>query len=313
MTAIAYLGPEGTFTHAATRRWLAGVGADFDEQPLDNAHAVIAAVESGAADYGVIPIENTIEGVVVPSLDALLAAADAVAVAEEVLPISFDVFVLPDDGSAQVEAAAHPHALAQVTRFVSDHGLRPVPASSNAAACRDLQPGQLAFGPADCGPMYGLRTLARAVEDYHGARTRFLVVQRRSESGQLSSVAALRTSATRTMLAITPTGTGPGVLARIANAFGGLGVNMSSLVTRPIKAQVGQYVFVVTFDAAPWDPAAAAVLRYLLSAGDALKVLAVYAADPQTAAFGSVLPEKVPPGSVTNAADPAAIAKALAW
>lgn len=312
MTAVAYLGPEGTFTHAAARKWLADRSEAAGQLPLDTALAVVAAVESGTADIGVIPIENTIEGVVVPSLDALLAATDVIAVAEVAIPISFDAFVLPDDDGPQVEAVAHPHALAQVTRFIAARHLQPVAASSNAAACRDLQPGQVAFGPADCGPMYGLRTLQRAVEDYHGAYTRFLVLTRRTDaSAAAASVEPPRPI--RTMLAVTPTETGPGVLARITNAFGGLGVNMSSLVTRPIKAQVGQYVFVVTFDAAPTDSAAAAVLQYLLASGDALKVLATYPADAQTAVVDAVLPEKVPPGSATKGDDVAAVRRALAW
>jgi prephenate dehydrogenase len=101
----------------------------------------------------------------------------------------------------------------------------------------------------------------------------------------------------RTMLAVTPTDTGPGVLARITTAFGATGTNMTSLIERPLKAQANQYLFVVTFDAAPWHPDVRVLLDALAGAGDSLKVLGAYRAQPGS--LDGVVPAHMPAGSVT--------------
>ncbi|MBD8078125.1 prephenate dehydratase domain-containing protein [Cellulosimicrobium arenosum] len=278
MTRVGYLGPEGTFTHQAAAEWArAGAGtqaATGELVALPTVTDVFAGVASGAQERGVVAIENTVEGYVVPSLDAIVGSPDVVAVDEVVLDVSFDAFVRDGRGEL-VEVSAHPHGLAQCQGFVARTGLRAVPAASNAAACRDVTDRQVALGPAICGPLYGLQTYERAVEDFHGARTRFLVLAPRSVAPSVLSPARGTAVTWRTMLAVTPVVTGPGVLARITRTFGERAVNMSSLITRPLKAVEGTYVFVVTLDGAPWAPTVRDALGDLLRAGDSLKTLGV--------------------------------------
>jgi prephenate dehydratase/chorismate mutase/prephenate dehydratase len=311
VTLVAYLGPEGTFTHQAALEW---VGGESQAVAYDNVAGVHDAVASGAVDRGVVAIENSVEGYVMPSLDGLLASREVVAVGEVVLAISFDAFVRPDHG-VLTEATAHPHGLAQVTRFVAAHGLWPVPAASNGAACRDVGAHQVAFGPRISGALHGLDTLAEAVEDFGGARTRFLVLARRDAAAQIVADARLApgsdvASGWRTILAVTPAVTGPGVLARIMTAFGDRGINVTSLIERPLKARANQYVFIATCDTSPWQ--AHGLLEDLLTAGDSLKVLGTY---PATGAgsLGGVLAAHVPHGSVAGGASAAELAKALLW
>ncbi|MEU2199609.1 prephenate dehydratase domain-containing protein [Isoptericola sp. NPDC019482] len=316
---IAYLGPEGTFTHEAVRRWVGARtgGGEVAQRPLATVREVHDAVASGAADRGVVAIESSVEGYVVPSLDALLGSPDVVAVDEVVLDISFDAFVRPGhaDPSGLREATAHPHGLAQCTRFVAERDLLPVPASSNAAACRDLADHQVAFGPRLCGELYGLETLATGVEDFAGARTRFVVLCRRDDA--TAAWAPLRagqaTEAWRTMAAVTPVVTGPGVLARVTAEFAERGVNMSSLVERPLKVRESQYVFVVTLDGAPWEPQVRDLFAALLGAGDSLKVLGAFPVAPGGPGLDGVLPDHVPTGSVLGSDDEAAVARGLLW
>lgn len=320
-TRVAYLGPEGTFTHQAALQWArghapSGTGNDaaVTAEPLDTVRDVHDAVAAGRADVGVVAIESSVEGYVVPSLDTLLSSADVVAVDEVALDVSFDAFVRPDHDEL-TEVSAHPHGLAQCSGFVTGTGLGTAPASSNAAACRDAGPGTIALGPTICGELYGLDTYATAVEDFRGGRTRFLVLTRRSAAAaHLARTRAAGETDWKTMLAITPSVTGPGVLARITAAFGDRGVNMSSLITRPLKAQESKYVFVVTFDEAPWAPGARDVLGDLLAAGDALKTLGLFPAGAGFRALDGVLdPDHVPVGSVSANDEAPARERGLLW
>lgn len=305
MSTLAYLGPEGSFTHQAATGWSA---ATTTLVPVRTVPEVFAAVASGEASHGVVAIESSVEGYVVPSLDAIVSAPEVVAVDEAFVSITFDAFVLPGSTVAPQQATAHPHGLAQCQGFVDRHGLLAVPASSNAAACRDIQPGQIALGPPLCGELYGLTTWETAVEDFSGARTRFLLLARRDEVDVAGDDAP---TAWRSMLAITPHLTGPGVLARITAAFGARGVNMSSLITRPVKALEGRYVFILTVDAAPWSADLHEVLRGLLDAGDSVKTLGVVPSRGELDRTVDV--DRVPAGSVRAGSPVADLDRGLLW
>lgn len=318
---LAYLGPEGTFTHEATLGWVRTLSDMPDAPsvelvPLRTVADVYAQVASGEVDRGVVAIENSVEGYVVPSLDAIVASRDVVAVDEAFVTITFDAFALPDDDGPATQVSSHPHGLAQCEAFITAHALTTVPATSNAAACRDLVPGQLALAPRICGEIYGLRTHTRSVEDFHGARTRFLLLASRDSAveGGIDAAGGAIEGATgtwRTMLAITPHVTGPGVLARITDAFGSLGVNMSSLITRPIKALEAKYVFIITVDGAPWDASVRSVLEGLLAAGDSVKTLGVFPSRGELDETVEV--DRVPAGSVQAGADELALRRGLLW
>ena len=286
---LAYLGPEGTFTHQAASdaaSLLAGQGDGrlrLTAEP--DVPSIMRAVEEDGV-WGIMAWENNVEGYVVPNLDALIDARDAVGFARVGVPIAFDAFVRGDtstegEGSAGPAAgtpvSAHPHGLAQCTRFIAERGLTPVPSPSNAAACRDLEPGAVALGPRICGPLYGLDTLARDVQDYRGARTEFLVLARRDEARRLLAGRRDRADGDyETIIAFIPLSTGPGVLADLLDVLRDAGLNMTSFISRPIKGHDGTYSFIATIDAAPWQPRCRAMLDEVAEHGDWVRTLAVY-------------------------------------
>ena len=157
---LFYLGPEGTFTHQAAMTaadQFATLG-DFDLTALPDVPAIMQAVQSRQG-WGVIAWENNVEGYVVPNLDALIDAPNAAGFARISVDVAFNAFTVRGHSIYDCTGnpvSAHPHGLAQCTRFIAEHHLQPEPASSNAAACRDLKPGRVAFGPSICGELYDL-------------------------------------------------------------------------------------------------------------------------------------------------------------
>lgn len=286
---LTYLGPEGTFTHQAALTAADRLAPVLGERPrvvpADDVPAIMRAVESGAS-WGVIAWENNVEGYVVPNLDALIDASDAAGFARVGVDVAFDAFVRlpagdagrPDPADyAGAKVSAHPHGLAQCRRFVDGHRLRPEPAASNAAACRDLRPGDVALGPSLCGPLYGLTTLAAGVQDFDGARTEFLVLVPRAEATRLLAAARDGGEAEyETIVTFIPLSTGPGVLADLFDVLRDAGLNMTSFISRPIKGHDGTYSFIATIDTAPWQPRFRRVLGEVAEHGDWVKVLAAY-------------------------------------
>ncbi|MBW3082373.1 prephenate dehydratase [Bifidobacterium phasiani] len=293
MKPLHYLGPQGSFTHQAAAAAAAMLRDGDGGEPALLAAAdvpqIMDAVQRGEA-WGVIAWENNVEGYVVPNLDMLIDARDAAGFARVGVDIAFDAFVRPDgdgmdgDGADGAEPAidgavvsAHAHGLAQCAGFIAEHRLTPVPAASNAAACRDLRPGQVALGPSICGPLYGLRTWAAGVQDYRGARTEFLVLAPRDEArAMLERARAAGVGEFETIITFIPLSTGPGVLADLLDVLRDAGLNMTSFISRPIKGHDGTYSFIATIDAAPWQPRFHAVLEEVAEHGDWVKTLAVY-------------------------------------
>lgn len=298
MRRLYYLGPEGTFTHQAAleaSRLLAGTAAgDVMLEPCADAASIVRAVGEGSG-WGVVAWENNVEGYVVPNLDMLIDARDVAGFARVGVDVTFCAFVTQAthrramasrrDGEAELDAvcrvcasaSAHPHGLAQCRRFTQAHRLREVPADSNAAACRDLADGRIAFGPEICGRLYGLRRVARHVEDFQGARTEFLVIARRDDArAELESACARGVAEFESILTFIPLATGPGVLADALDAIRDAGLNMTSFISRPIKGHDGTYSFIATLDAAPWEPRFRALLAEIIEHGDWIKTLAVY-------------------------------------
>ncbi|GAA4704324.1 prephenate dehydratase [Promicromonospora umidemergens] len=229
--AIGYLGPEGTFTHAAARELRPGA----DLVALTTQAQAIALVEDGSIEGAVVPVDNTVNGVVLPTWDALLGTTASRIVADTLVPVTFNAYALTGDVVPEV-VVSHPHALAQCARYVSSLGVPSRAASSTAEACASLAPGEVAIAAPVCAELYPVATIATKVEDGAGAITQFGVVSRDD----------VRPTTDRwtTVFAALPERNAPGSLAALLTPLASLGCNLENIVARPLRGSV-DYVFLL--------------------------------------------------------------------
>lgn len=230
---VAYLGPSGTFTHQA----VVALRPDAEAVPLTDAADALAAVEAGTAAYAVLPIDNSVNGVVVPTLDGLLARPALSIVDSVVVPVSFEAFTR-DPTVAPHVVVSHPHGLAQCRAWIEARGLATREASSTAAACRDLGPGEIGIGAAICGSLYDLHTVDSAVEDNAAAFTQFALVS-------ASPLPVPGGGDDGLLVTLLPDANVPGLLRRLLGVIEDRGVNMTNLVTRPVPATPGLFTFLL--------------------------------------------------------------------
>ncbi|WP_427877414.1 prephenate dehydratase domain-containing protein [Gardnerella sp. 2492-Sm] len=280
---LCYLGPEGSFTHQAALKVQQQLQS-FDNLQLiptacENVLSIASEIEENH-NWGVIAWENNIEGVVIPNLDLLIDAKNMVGIARVGVDISFDAVICKSDSIDNCSTiVAHPHALAQCRKFAQERGLKEKTASSNAAACRDLVPGEVALCPKICADLYNRQIVSEAVEDFSGARTEFLVLAPRDQALDFVNVQRENFSSFSSIIAFIPRCTGAGVLANLLDVVRDHGLNMTSFMSRPIKGQGGLYSFIATVDAAPWDFMCKAMIQEVVEHGDWVRALAVYPSD----------------------------------
>jgi len=235
---IAFLGPEGTFTHAAARD-LAAAGDTL--VALGTATEVVQAVESGAAQGGVVAFESSLEGPVPGNLDEILLGTRRCVIAgERALPVAFALLRVPGDDAPLRGVASHPFGLAQCSRFIRERGLEVRETASTAQACAELarggEPGWGALAPAIAGERYGLHRDGEDPGDADAAITRFVLL-RTSCPGP--------SGRDRSAFAVRPRRDEPGSLVRLLQEFSVRGINLTTIKSRPTKELLGEYVFLI--------------------------------------------------------------------
>jgi len=244
VTRIAYLGPEGTFTEAALRqmadRGMIPRPGIVEPVTADGAAAALAQVRDGTADYACVPIENSIEGSVLPTMDSLAGGSPLQLFAELTLDVAFSIVVRPGVAAAEVQTiAAFPVAAAQVRRWLAGHlpAAAVVPANSNAAAAVDVAAGRVDAGVSTslAAQHYGLAELAAGVVDEQNARTRFVL------AGPPARPPA-RTGADRTSVVLRLDNR-PGALVAALTEFGIRDIDLTRIESRPTRTELGTYVF----------------------------------------------------------------------
>ena len=272
---IAYLGPPGTFSYLAARK-LVG-----DEPTLEvelDALYVIDAVESGQVDGGVIALENSLEGEVTSNLDALvLERRECVFAAELILPVSFTLYRLPGDDAPLYGVMSHRIALAQNSRMIRERGLETRDTDSTVGACallaEELESGWGALAPPNLTPdlRFGLEPTESDLADTEENHTRFVLLRKRSPKPSGHDLSAF---------AILPSRDEPGSLIRILQEFSLRHINLTAIVSRPLREQLGDYAFYLECEGHVSDPEVAAAVKGVLSFAPETRFLGSFPADP---------------------------------
>ncbi len=271
---LTFLGPEGTFTEAALLQ--VPEAMNRVRIPSTNAAAALNKVRSGEAAAAMLPIENSIEGGVPATLDAISNGIELRILHEVVVPVSFVLLAPAGITLADITAVGtHPHAWAQTRDWFGKHlpAATHVPAHSTAAAAHELVKGTAGFQAAVCAPLVaeqtGLSILAAGIEDNIGAVTRFVLV---GPPGNLPEP----TGADKTTLAIPLPEDHPGALMAILEQFASRGVNLSRIESRPTGQFLGHYIFSVDADGHILDARVADALRGLHRVSPDMKFLGSY-------------------------------------
>lgn len=266
--AISYLGPAGTFTEQALR--LAPQAQGHPWKPVANVAAAIADVAAGASCAAMIAIENSIEGGVTASQDALATTPNLRIIGEYIVPVRFNLVARRGTSLVKVHTiAAHPVAYGQCRNWLHANlpAHRHLIAASNIASVDLLDTAEAAIVPTHA--RFDLDVLAENIHDNASARTRFVLVS--TQPG-----VPARTGSDKTSLIVELPEERPGGLMTMLEQFAARGVNLSMITSRPIPEQPGRYRFVVDLDGHIEDARVADALLGLRRYCPAVKFLGSY-------------------------------------
>ncbi|MBQ9502425.1 MAG: prephenate dehydratase [Lentisphaeria bacterium] len=231
---IAYLGPEATYTHLAARS-VFGHGVEYD--PRSSIKDVFHDVETGRCNYGVVPVENSTEGVVNYTLDILIDSSVHI-----ISEINMDIrHCLPGRGRAEELKMIYSHAqsLEQCRNWLDLHlpGVERVPVVSNARACQlaQAEPGAGAIAGILASEVYGLTVIERDIQDNPDNATRFLVMGRQEPDATGNDKTSIVFSIKDKV----------GGLQECLRCFSDAGVSLSMIESRPLKKRNWEYIFFV--------------------------------------------------------------------
>ncbi|ALM52784.1 prephenate dehydratase [Halomonas huangheensis] len=264
---VAYLGPEGTFTQQAS---LKHFGDSAISLPMAAIDEVFREVEAGAVNYGVVPVENSTEGVINHTLDSFMDSSLHIC-GEVVLRIHHHLLVSDTTLKDKVSRIySHPQSFAQCRKWLDAHfpHAERVPVSSNAEAARMVKSEwhSAAIAGDMAAKLYGLKHLAEKIEDRPDNSTRFLIIGNQqvpmSGTDKTSLVVAMRNQ--------------PGALHDLLEPFHRHQIDLTRLETRPSRTGVWNYVFFIDFAGHVDEPRVAALLEEVRLRASELKVLGSY-------------------------------------
>ena len=239
MLKIGFLGPKGTFSHEALKKYAEGLSytaCDYNSIP-----EILMAVWNNEVDEAVTPIENSIEGAVNATLDMMASEIDLMIKSELIIPVRENLLVKKGTALADIKhVLSHPQPLGQCRNFLAEK----LPKAhikftySTAGAAEEVSNGtgdSAAIGSIIAAEVYGLEIAAKDIHDCDNNSTRFVVVSQ--NDGE-------KTGHDKTSIVFS-TEDKPGSLYRILDIFNLWDINMSKIESRPAKNQLGRYIFFI--------------------------------------------------------------------
>jgi chorismate mutase/prephenate dehydratase len=267
---VAYLGPKGTFSEEAAQRFF---GSSIEHVPCGSFDEVFQAATSGAAQFGVIPVENNTEGVVTRSLDLLLHAP--LHIVGEVSLLVRHHLLRKSDALEGIEVVlAHPQALAQCQQWLGKHlpdaERRAVSSNAEGARLAATNPSWASIASERAGAEYGLHTVSHAIQDEAFNRTRFSIVC-------LPSVMPAPEASGRDCVSlVVSVPNRPGAVHDMLVPLKKHGVSMTRFESRPAKSGQWEYFFYIDLQGHPSQPHVRAALQDLQDLCAFYKVLGTY-------------------------------------
>jgi prephenate dehydratase len=272
---VAFLGPRGTFTEEALR---ASQPGPVEEVPYPSIYETVMAVHDGATDLAIVPIENSLEGAVTTTLDALAGEADDLRIAAEVVfPVKHCLIAREQMPLERIErVVSHPQATAQCARFLRERlpqAERAI-AGSTADAARTVAESDrpwAALGSRLAAELYSAVVLAEGVEDHPDNQTRFVWL---APDGFQPWGAANKTS----IVFWGFNDVSPGALVDVLTELSSRGINLTKIESRPRRMRLGHYMFFADLDGSASDAHVAEALDALSERVQVMKVLGSYPA-----------------------------------
>jgi prephenate dehydratase len=279
---IAYLGPRGSFSEVAALNF----DPSGDSLPCANFPEIVAAVERGEASHGILPVENSIEGAISTNLDILIHETDLRICAEVIVPVRHFLIVQPGVMLADVTSvSSHPQALAQCRHWLENNlpHAEIVAALSTSGAVEKIMQGDdrgaAAIGTVRAAELYGGEVIAHDIHDVRANVTRFVVINAED---------AAPTGDDKTNLAFTVVRNQPGAIHRAISVFAHDGIQLTKIESRPTKAWLGDYVFLLDLEGHRTDPKVAAAIERMSAHCDWVKVFGSYPRFPMESLRGFI-------------------------
>lgn len=272
---VGFLGPLGTFSEQVVEGdpLLAGC----ERVPFGLMADVLFAVSSGDIDFGVVPVENAIEGSVNAVIDTMAFDVDVLILREHLEPVTLDLLTLPGAPLAEIrKVLAIPVAAAQCRTWTRENlpGVEHIAVNSNAEAAElaaeQADPTVAAIANARAGQIYGLTSAETGIQDHTDNATRFAVIGR--------GAVPAPTGHDKTSIVVFQRADEPGSLLAILQEFAARGINLTLLLSRPTKRSLGDYCFILDMEGHVSDPVVADCLRNLHAKHKAVKFLGSYPA-----------------------------------
>lgn len=297
-TRFAYLGPEGTFAEMALRTLPAAARATL--LPQSSVSAAIDAVRDGEADAALVPLENSVEGSVPSTVDALATGDPLLITREILLPVSFDLLVRPGTtGESVATVATHPHAEAQCRTWLRDHLPQAVVVLTTSTAVAAEGVARKEYDAAVAAPIaaerYRLARLSTGIADLPDAVTRFVLLSRPAPPPEPSG-------RDKTSLVAFISDDRTGALLEVLTEFAVRGISLTRIESRPTKDRMGRYCFTLDCEGHLFDARVGHALTALRRVCADVRYLGSY---PRA----DVVPAKEVPPTMTDAA----FADADAW